>query len=132
MQIMVSMGSDRRHRYYRIEDVVGFELEVGRRLEGVGMPTKRFDHYLGQLPSHSAKVNGHLDYPEMSKIARRHGKEISEKEYEGLFRSGDWYTKPSLTTAFSQALHQKGVDPRCDRTYTVMMKIDPSQIAFCV
>jgi hypothetical protein len=68
----------------------------------------------------------------MLKIANKYGKKITKRQYDKLFKSGDWYTKPSLTTTFSQALHQKGTNPYCDRAYTIMMNIERSNIEFCV
>jgi hypothetical protein len=43
MEIMVSMGDDRRHKFYKIKDMPGFEKEVGCLIDGVDMPIERFD-----------------------------------------------------------------------------------------
>lgn len=59
---MVSMGDDRRHKFYKIKDMPGFEKEVGCLIDGVDMPIERFDQYLNRLPFHSARVNKNLDY----------------------------------------------------------------------
>jgi len=133
MEIMVGIGSkdDRKScKYYKIEDIAGFEAEVSKRLVGVEMPSLSHENRLYRQSSHSIKVNNFLDYRSIENISKIYGDEISESKYNKEFSSGKWWTKPSLTTAISRTVDDKMKGGSFENTYSIMLKIDPSQIKF--